>query len=278
MLMLLAAVPDVVHTDEAGDIRVRPAAAVEDITGYAQGLFTGDAWTYGSAWYKREFFDNMPPRFLRSLRYLLTSGLLATTIGLFVGAWLTASRRDRLKDVMTFAGAVPDFVLALLLQMAVVAVYRNFGFRIARVASITNDDAAVALPLISLTVIPAVYLVRTVSARAYAIASEDFILVSKATGLSRRRIWFEQMTPNLTAFLRADLAKVCGMMLANFFIVEYLFNIKGVTTLLFSFGFASPYEYNLVMDSFLTIMVLYAIIYFSLRLFVRAIDAVALRL
>ena len=78
MLMVLAAVPDVVHKDEAGDIRVRPAAAVEDITEYAQGLFTGDAWIYGSAWYKREFFDNMPPRFLRSLRYLLTSGLLAT--------------------------------------------------------------------------------------------------------------------------------------------------------------------------------------------------------
>lgn len=277
MLMVLAAVPDAVRMDDADLIAVKPAAVVEDISSYIRGVFTGDAWTYGNAWYRRDFFENMPPRFLRSLRYLLTSALLATTLGLIVGAWLTATRRDRLKDVVTFAGAMPDFILALLLQIAVVAVYRSTGFRIARVASITNEDAAVLLPLISLTLIPAVYLIRTISARAYVIASEDFVLVSKATGLSRSRIWLAQIAPNLTAFLRADLAKVCGMMLANFFIVEYLFNVKGVTTLLFSFGPTSPYDYNLVMNSFLAMILLYVIIYLALRIFVRAIDTVARR-
>ncbi|HZK48714.1 MAG TPA: ABC transporter permease subunit, partial [Thermoleophilia bacterium] len=250
----------------------------EDTTSYLRGLVTGEAWTYGDNWYRRDFIGPVLPRFVRSLRYLMTSAVLATLLGLLAGAWLTAARRDRLKDVVTFAGAVPDFVLALLLQLAVVAVYRATGFRVARVASLTNRDAAVLLPLISLTLVPAVYLARSLSARAYVIASEDFVLVSKAMGQGRPRIWLAQILPNLTAFLRADLAKVCGMMLANFFIVDYLYNLKGVTTMLFMFGFTHPYQYNLTMDTFIVMIVLYVIIYVGLRGLVRVIDGVAVRL
>jgi peptide/nickel transport system permease protein len=277
-LMLLAAVPDIWHRDIDGVLTFDLSTVPENISAYVRGVFNGDSWRFRETWYERSFMSTMWPRTVRSLFYLLTSGLAATAVGLALGAWLTASRRDRLREIITFAGAVPDFVLALLLQIGVVAVYKSTGVRIARVASLTNAEPALLLPLIALIVVPAVYLLRTVSARAYVVAAEDYVLVAKATGIGRLRIWVSQIMPNLTAFVRADLAKICGMMIANFFIVEYLFSLKGVTALVFSFGISYSYQYALVMNSFLLMILMYAIMYATLRLFIRLVDEVATRL
>jgi ABC-type dipeptide/oligopeptide/nickel transport system permease component len=277
-LLLLAAIPDIWHRDIDGVLTLQLNTVPENISAYLRGIFNGDSWWFHETWYERSFWSTMWPRMVRSLFYLLTSGLLATALGLTVGAWLTASRRDGLREIVTFAGAVPDFVLALLLQIAVVAVYKSTGVRIARVASLTNAEPALLLPLIALTVVPAVYLLRTVSARAYVVAAEDYVLVAKATGIGRLRIWVNQVMPNLTAFVRADLAKICGMMIANFFIVEYLFSLKGVTALVFSFGISYSYQYDLVMNSFLLMILMYAIMYLTLRVFVRVVDEAARRL
>lgn len=139
------------------------------------------------------------PRTSKSL-----SGLAALTIGLIAGIGVTARRKDGIREAMTSVAAVPDFVLALLLQIAVVAFYRWTGFRIARVASLTTSEPALVLPLVTLTLVPAISVLRVVSARAHLAVAEDHTLVAMALGLSRRRIYLTRITPIVLDFVRAD--------------------------------------------------------------------------
>lgn len=277
-LLLIAAVPDglVVQEDR---VVFRPGVMAEDVGGYLKGLVTGEAFTYQERyWYTRSLLPQVGDRVVRSFVYLGLSALAAVTIGLLAGLWVTARRMDGLREAMTSLAAVPDFVLALLLQIAVVAVYRWTGFRVAHVASLSNAEPALLLPLATLTLVPTISVMRTVSARAHLAAAADHTLVAKALGMSRRRIYLTRLTPIVLGFVRADIPRLAGTMLGNLFIVEYLFNIRGVTTFVFTRGLIGGYQYDLVMNGLVMIAGLYAAVYLVLRLHLGMLESAVTRL
>lgn len=276
-LLLLAAVPDVVVVQD-DRVVIRPGAAVEDIGGYLKGVVTGETFTYHERWYSRDLLPRVADRMTRSFFYLAVAALAAVTVGVAAGLLMTARRLDGTREAMTSLAAVPDFMLALLLQLAVVAVYRWTGVRVARVVSLTTAEPALLLPLVTLTLVPAISVVRTVSSRAHFAAAEDHTLVAKAVGLGRRRIYLTRIAPIVLTFVRADIPRLAGTMLGNLFIVEYLFNVRGVTTFVFTRGLFGGYQYDLVMNALLMTAGLYAGVYLLLRLYVGALIRAAVRL
>src|SRR5690606_33041650 len=154
--------------------------------------------------------------------------------------------KEWMKDTIGFLGTIPDFILVIFLQLGVVSIYQSTGFRLARVASRSADENAYLLPLITLTLIPAIYLIRTLSERTYDVLSEDYILTAKAKGLKKRVIYINHVIRNVLPFLKADLHKVLAIMMSNLFIVEYLFNIRGITAMLFG---GTMYQYNLIVNT-----------------------------
>jgi peptide/nickel transport system permease protein len=273
-VLLLAAGPDVLFARD-GVIVFRPGAVVDDLVAYVRGLADGASFTYG-VWDNRSFLPGLGSRVLASYLYMVAAGLLALVLGPLLGMWLTAGRHDRTKDVVAAAGAVPDFVLALLLQIGVVALYKDTGFRLAHVATIDSSRRAVLLPVLVLTVVPTIYLLRSVSSRVYQVTSEHYILAAKARGLGRLRIYLTHVLPNVTRFLSADLPRVAGIILADFFIVDYLFNLHGITTLIF-FGMKGGYRYSLAVNGLLVTVGLYLAVYLSLRAFVALVESAAVR-
>ncbi|MCL5736280.1 MAG: ABC transporter permease subunit, partial [Actinobacteria bacterium] len=239
-ILVLAAWPDVLFVEQDAVV-FRPSAVFTDVVAYVRGVADGTSFVYGF-WDERSLFAGLDTRIVNSFLYMVVAGLLAVAMGPALGIWLTAGRHDRLKDAVTLTGAVPDFVLALLLQIVVVAFYKSTGHRLARVASIDSSRPAILLPLLVLSLVPMVYLVRTVSTRTYQIVTEPFVTVARARGAARRRIYLTQVLPNVTRYLRADVSRVTGLILADFFIVDYLFNLRGITTLIFSFGLKGGYR------------------------------------
>ena len=276
-ILLVAAGPDVLSTDR-GAVVFRPRAVTEDVVSYVRGLADGSSFAYGR-WDERSLLDGLGSRVLTSYRYMVSAGLLAVVLGPLLGTWLTAGRRDRTKDVVATVGAVPNFILALLLQIGVVAVYKATGFRLAHVATIDLSRQAVFLPLLVLTLAPTIYLIRSVSSRVYQVTSEQYILAAKARGLGRLRIYRTHVLLNVTRFLRADLARVAGVILADFFIVDYLFNLRGITTFIF-FGMNrgnGGYRYGLAVNGLLVALFLYLGVYLTLRVFVVLVESLAVR-
>ena len=276
-ILLLAAVRDVVAVED-DQVVFRPHAVVSDVTSYVRGLVTGESFVYGR-FDDRSFFSSLDVRVITSFLYMAASGLLAVFLGPSVALWLTAGRRDRLGDAISSMGAIPDFVLALLLQIAVVMVYKATGVRLAHVATIEMSRPAILLPVLVLTLVPTLYLVRSVSALVHDVTTEPYITAAKARGAGRSRIYAVHVLPNVTAFLKADLAKVTSIILADFFIIDYLFNLRGITTLLFYYGLEGGQQhYSLMVNSMVVMVVLYAAVFALLRGFVSLVQAVAVRL
>jgi peptide/nickel transport system permease protein len=266
-VVLLAALPDMVSTGE-GQVTFRLSALFSDAGGYIRGVFNGQSFLYHTSdYYGRPLLVDLWQPFVTSLRYAAIAAAAALFLGTLGGMLVVAWRRENLKDVVSVVGVVPDFVLVLVLQVAVVAVYKATGFRIARIATITRDQAALLLPLLILTLLPAVFVLRSVSNRTYMLTTEDYVRVARAQGLSRFTIYRRHLAPNVLLGLRADLHKIVAMLLSNLFIVEYLFNVRGITYMVFYYGGRGDgYQFNLVLTSFFGVLLLYALIYSGLRL------------
>ena len=274
-MFLLAALPDVLSID--GDrVVLHLSMFAADIGGFFRYMLGGDSFLYRAA------HTNMPFRsvlsdivrpFLTSFAYAGVSAVAATFIGTVGGMLVVAFRKEQAKDVVSLFGIVPDFVMILVLQLIVVAVYKTTGVHVARVATITRDEPALLLPLLILTLIPAVFILRSISNRTYMVTTEDFVLVARAQGLSRFAVYRRHVLPHVLAALQADLHKVTALVLGNLFITEYLFNIQGITRLIFSFSRMGGYQFNLVVTAFLAILVLYGFLFSVLRLIIRLADS-----
>jgi peptide/nickel transport system permease protein len=268
-VLLIAATPDALRVDNE-QVVLHPQAFVRDVVSYLSDLATGDAWLYHERGGEvRSFLPQALDRFFRSVSYLLPAGLLAVSLGLSAGLLVTAGRRDRLREVLTSIAVVPDFVLALLLQLVVVWIYKSTGVRVARVVSLTISEPALLLPLLTMTVVPFISVLRTVSTRAYLAAGEDHSLTARSLGLSRWHTYVHWIGPITVTYLRADTARLSGMMVGNLFIVEYLFNIRGVTAFIFSRGMLGGYQYALVANGLLLTIGLYLALYFAIQTALR---------
>jgi peptide/nickel transport system permease protein len=270
-VFLLAAIPDVL-TIENDRVVVHLAMFATDIGGYFQGVFGGDSFLYRPAYTNvpyRSVLSDIARPFFTSFAYAGVSTVAALLIGALGGMLVVAFRKEQAKDVVSLFGIVPDFVMILLLQLVVVAVYKATGIHVARVATITQDQPALLLPLLILTLIPAVYVLRGISNRTYLVTTEEFVLVARAQGMSRFAIYRRHILPHVLAALQADLHKVTALVLGNLFITEYLFNIRGITRLVFYYSRAGGYQFNLVVTAFLAILLLYGLLYSVLMLIIR---------
>jgi peptide/nickel transport system permease protein len=131
---------------------------------------------------------------------------------------------------------------------------------------------------LSAVIIPANYMIRNVALHMSHALSDDYIHFAKARGMGRGTIVFFHALPNVLPYVKANLHKFMGILFGNLFMVEYLFNLDGVAHLVFSsaFGFEG-YQYDLTANGIVTLLVLYAIGYAMLRLFVYGWEKVLLR-
>jgi ABC-type dipeptide/oligopeptide/nickel transport system permease component len=276
-LFLIAGLPEVFYV-QGGVLHVDPLALPRSIAGYVHGLFTGESFTYGAHWASRSFIDTLRYTLPTSLRYSSIALTISLLLGLSFGVLLGARRREAAQDLLGGVGVLPDFVLALLLQIAVVAIFKETGLRLARTASISVEEQAVLLPLIVLSVLPTVYLMRDVSHRVFEVSTKEYVLVARAQGLSTARTTWRHVLPHALVHVRANATKLAALMLGNLFIVEYLFNLRGVTRLLFAWAGSRYYEFALVFNSLVVTIGLFFILVIAMRLLLSAIQEAAARL
>jgi len=238
---------------------------------FFKGISNGTSFHYYQGLDReRSFFHDAPGYFKISYFYLVSSSFFAVIISTFIGTWQGKSKHGWLKDFLGFLSSIPDFILILLLQMGVVLIYESTGIRVAKAASTSTENPAVVLPIITLTLIPTVYLIRTLSEHTYDELTDDYILTARSKGMGRIYILFRHAMRNILPFLKADLHKVAAIMIGNLFIVEYLLNLRGLTRLIFS----SSYQFDLVVCCLFSFIILYLSLYWTMRLFVFGLERV----
>lgn len=271
LLLILAALPlGLFNRDEKVSIDIEGMAAV--IKEFFLDLFSGDVWYYFQGSRARLIVSDLVSYFLSSYLYLIISAIIVIAISILLGIFLWKISNRWVNASLGFLGMVPDFLLVIMLQIAVVYINKNLGVKTFKVASSSMDEPAIFLPLLTLIIIPAIYLVRSLTEATSEITAEDYILLAKSKGLGKKYIYLFHVTTNVLPFLKADLHKVLSIMIGNLFIVEYLYNTRGLTSFIFVHSSKFAYQYNLVIICLLSLFVLYLFCYHSLRLLLAAAE------
>lgn len=236
------------------------------------GIISGETWYYSQGSRARLIFGDLVSYFSSSYLYLIISAIIVIAISIFLGIFFWKKSNRWLNVSLGFLGMVPDFILVLMLQITVVYVNKNLGVKTFKVASSSIDDPAIFLPIITLIIIPTIYLVRSLSETTSEISAEDYILLAKSKGLGKTYIYLFHVTTNVLPFLKADLHKILSIMIGNLFIVEYLYNTRGLASFIFLHSSKFGYQYNLVIICLLSLFVLYLICYYSLRFLLAAVE------
>lgn len=247
----------------------------ESFKEYIVGIGTGESFKYASGKNEYVLWDSIGTYFLTSLYYVTAAGIVGTAIGIFVGIYFAVSKAGWAKSFVDFVGSLPDFVIVLLLQFIIVLIAKETGVVLFEVATLSADDPAIVLPLLAMIIIPANYMIRNVAMQMKLTFAEDYIANAKAKGLGKLYIIFYHGLPNVLPYIKGDLHKLMGIVMGNLFIVEYLFNNKGVSMLIFAHAFVGGiYQYDIVVNGLVSFLLLYVIGYVVLRAFLFALGKV----
>ncbi|WP_197479994.1 ABC transporter permease subunit [Paenibacillus swuensis] len=280
---LFASFPILLQAKE-GQLSLQWEEAYLQIQHYFSGLSDGSSFRFYTGRTEHSLAEQLGSYWWPSFFYVSIAALGSLSLGLLLALSLYKYRKVR--NTLDMLVIIPDFVIMIMLQLFVVLFYKSTGILLARIATFMSDEPAVALPLLSMVLVPTFYVLRNLSVHIDDALTADYIRTVKAKGFSRGYILLKHMLPNVIPYLKADLPKFLGIIMSNLFIVEYFYNVHGITKLMLSSGFErvevssgvlSGYQFPLVLNALLVFMILYGIVLWMSRLFLYALEKGAKR-
>jgi peptide/nickel transport system permease protein len=206
---------------------------------WISGFVTGDLGSYFSISGERPVMDRVRDSLPVSLQLMVEAQVLALLIAIPLGvltAYRSGSRLDRATGATAFGMlAIPNFALALVLAYYVGV---ELGWLPVSGYVAPSDDLGehlrrMAMPVISLAVGQVAVYMRLLRSDMIATLQEDFITMAKSKGLSPQRIlWRHALRPSSLTLLTVAGLNV-GTLLGGVVIVEVIFSMPGIGTLLF---------------------------------------------
>ncbi|MEO3755526.1 ABC transporter permease [Streptomyces sp. B6B3] len=209
--------------------------AVERFAGWAGGLFRGDLGT--------SLVSGRPVTAYLSAALgptlLLTGLTVLLLVPVSVGLGMLAARReggraDRLVSGATLAVyAVPEFALGVLL---IVVFALRLGWlpptAVGHGSDLLAEPAVLVLPVTVLLARPVCTLSRLVRAGMIDATAAPYAAQARRHGVSARRVRWAHALPNALAPATQQLARTCDWLLSGVIVVEALFVIPGLGTVM----------------------------------------------
>ena len=200
---------------------------------------TGDLGGYYSVTGERPVVDRVRDSLPVSLQLMVYAQVLALVIAIPAGvltAYRAGSKADKAANATAFGMlAIPNFALALVLAYYVGV---QFGWLPVSGYVKPSEDLVehlrrMALPAISLAVGQVAVYMRLLRSDMIATLQEDFITMAKSKGVSPRRVlWRHALRPSSLTLLTVAGLNV-GTLIGGAVIIEVIFSMPGIGTLLF---------------------------------------------
>jgi peptide/nickel transport system permease protein len=244
VLLVILSGPSLLHDGPAG-VSLDLRAPLSEIGRLLKSLSSGEFLTFHVGQTARTLTADFPAYLLHSLSLALTGGVATLVAGVTLGLLVSGTGATWAKEGLSFLGMVPDFLLAMFLQLLVIGVYQAIGLRLGRITSAGGAGPALLLPVLTMVLSAGVYLTRVVYEIGYRLRAANHTLFARSLGFSRRRLVVRHLLPGALHQLRPDLHKLSSIILASLFIIERVFNFPGLTALLFGFGFRQEFDWEL---------------------------------
>ncbi len=206
---------------------------------WISGFVTGDLGNYFSISGERPVMDRVSESLPVSLQLMLYAQVLALVIAIPAGvitAYRAGSRADRAANATAFGMlAIPNFALALVLAYYVGV---ELGWLPVQGYVKPSEDLLehvrrMILPTVALAVGQIAVYMRLLRSDMIATLQDDFITMAKSKGLSPRRVlWRHALRPSSLTLLTVAGLNV-GTLIGGAVLVEVLFSLPGIGTLLY---------------------------------------------
>jgi peptide/nickel transport system permease protein len=218
------------ESNSFGFYPVKYAAAIFDVF---KKLFQPEHWSLMRMGKEYALAEIIGERASYSMKVFLFSLALALIIAFIISIAITLARgmiQQLLISLVNVMESLPDIFIIIGVQLLVVMYFRQTGVLIGDIAMLNEE--IYLLPVTCLTVIPAVFLTKTLVLLLREEDQKPYIELARGKGLSSLRVLVLHSFRNViySLFYRSKL--IFSFMLSNLFILERLFNMRGVMDLL----------------------------------------------
>ncbi len=265
LFILIISGPLLVGRSETG-ISLHPEAPVRLFTSIISGFADGSTFEYTAKRTDYNMADTLPACFMLSSSFIFPAALISLFLGIALGITLAFRNGPVIESVLSFFHVIPDFLLAIFLQLFSITMYQTFGFRIARIAYQHAGKPAYLLPILTMVISATVFVTRLVEGYARRVREQEYMLYAESRGLPRRSLIGTHLLVPVLHYLKNDFGRLLALLMGSLFIIERLFSIPGVTTFLFAYAFDSVHnpvmnQFNVAFWGFFSLMVMYWLIH-----------------
>ncbi|MBB5179524.1 peptide/nickel transport system permease protein [Planomicrobium koreense] len=170
---------------------------------------------------------------------------------------LKEKARQRIKMALYFLESLPDLLVIMLAQLAVIAIYLQTNVLISKIA-VVQGDHIYWLPVLCLALLPMIQLYRLCMLTFRDEERKMYIELARSLGFSKVFVIWVHMFRNAIISVFFQSKKTIWFMLSNLFVLELMFNIPGI--MLFMKDNISPEVFLVsIFSFFLPIFLLYSI-------------------
>jgi len=233
-----------------------------NVTSHYKTLLSGNL---GYTRYRQPVWEFIKLPLKKSIGLLMGAIMLSTTLGIIKGIF--DSRRNEkqnstIKLMTTIVGlSLPDFFIIMLIQASIVLLGRR-DIRILPLAGYETVKHSI-LPIISLSIIPTMYIARITATSINNIYRQDYIRTAIGKGSSRLRLIWIHALRNAIVEIIDSFSSVASILISSLIIVEYFFLYPGLALTMYN-------SYNRgEASTFISTAILIGSIYLIISLFIK---------
>lgn len=259
-IVLVSGFPVLIGGLVAGELRLAEyAAALEAVL---RGLWPLQEFTVLNMRTNREI--PLFPTIAEYIIYSLELLFLAFAVAIFFAITFTVltmllkeKARHRIKMALYFLESLPDLLVIMLAQLAVIAIYLQTNVLISKIA-VVQGEHIYWLPVLCLALLPMIQLYRLCMLTFQDEERKMYIELARSLGFSKVFVIWVHMFRNAIISVFFQSKKTIWFMLSNLFVLELMFNIPGI--MLFMKDNISPQVFLVsIFSFFLPIFLLYSI-------------------
>jgi peptide/nickel transport system permease protein len=205
----------------------------EQLITFGKDLFKPESWVYkfqSSQTGGAPMMEIMGPAFVYSMQILLGALLLGLGIALLLAlgsVFLPKVVLSSIKRVLNVLESIPDLILATLLQVLSIVIFKTFGVDLFQVASF--KEKAYFAPIVTLAILPLVSMFKIL----LLMIEEEFLKVYvtfvKSKGIDKLQILLRHILKNIMPLSFHHIKIIIWGTLSSQFIIERVFNVHGLT-------------------------------------------------
>ncbi|MED1412280.1 ABC transporter permease subunit [Bacillus paramycoides] len=154
--------------------------------------------------------------------------------------------QHRIKSFLLFLESIPDILLIIGSQILVVWFFKKTGLLPFKIAAI-GDESIRGLPIFCLSIPTIVMFVKLLVLRFETELEQDYVLFAKAKGLDRSHILNRHILRNVLLSTLFFAKTNVWFMLSNLYIIEYIFNVRGLFTFVKNYPMIEIFIVSLVL-------------------------------